>query len=323
MIFGAWALTLNILTIGILSFGFALLLMSLLINLVNRLLLRFEAKTRARLLWCVVALPWFVSLVSVVLIVFPEVFKWQETWLTSTLHLHHTYAFPIYSWHGVSLFLFSTLSFLLLLSKLISASKNTSHIGQLQDFLQPTPLPNGCMLIESDRRHAFTSGILNPKAYITRGLHDLLTETENRVVQQHELAHVKHADPLRKYAFSVLASFFPGRLVIQLNSAFSLALEQLADSVVLKTSHNETLISKTILKVVRLQNIDTPGQSEPLFNCAFTTHPLELRIRYLLSDDKGHAFPHGLVLLSTLTLVLISTFSVDLLHHYFEHLSNH
>ena len=323
MIFGDFGLVLNVLTIAILSFSFTLFVVSLLIVQLNRLLSQFNAKSRSRLLWCIVTLPWVVSFLSVVILVFPELFKWQSAWLTSPLHWHHIYTFSVLSWHGVSLLLFSTLVLLLLLMKSVKAIKIISNFNLLNEFSKPETMPNGCMIIDSKNVSAFTSGLLKPQAYITQGLHDQLSSEESCVVQQHELAHAKYSHPLKKYTFSIFSTFYPNQLGCRLNESYSLALEQTADNAVLALISDVTLISKTIIKVTRLQSFIKTSQQEPVAGCAFTTHPFELRIRYLLNDNKGNSFPYLLVLISAITIASISTFSVDFIHHSFEHLFSH
>ncbi|AGS40126.1 hypothetical protein CYCME_1808 [Cycloclasticus zancles 78-ME] len=323
MILGDWGLALNILTIAILSVCFTVFLMSLFINRLEGLLLRFDASSRSLLLWFIVILPWFVSCACVAVLVFPELFIWKTLPFTSPLHWHHIYTFPLVSWHGATLVLFSFLCLFLMLTKLLKALKITSHLNQLKDFLNPATLPNGCVLIESQEISAFTSGFFRPQAYITRGLCDLLSKEESFIVQQHELAHAKYAHPLKKYIFSLFALFFPQRVENKLNDSYALSLEQLADDTVLKQTLDVTLISKTILRVVRLQGGVRVNQREFIADCAFTAHPSALRIKYLLNDNKGRSFPYLFVFISTLTVLAINSFSVDYIHHSFEHLFSH
>jgi Zn-dependent protease with chaperone function len=323
MIFGHWGLSLNILAIGVLSFCVSILLVALVAALSNDLSTRFEAKSRLRILWCGVALPWLVSISSIGLLIFPELFQLPTTWLTSFVHWHHVYHFPIYSWHGATLILSSSVFCFLFLSKLLKALRTNTQLDKLEYFVTKSRLPDGCFLIESHQLKAFTSGFFHPRSYITTGLRDQLTQQETEVVQQHELAHLKKADPLRKYFFALFASFFPDAIQRYLVETFSLALEQLADDTVLQKINDNTLISKTILKVVRLSKDNNNLHRSPPTHCHFASHPLELRIRYLLSDDKGESFPLILFILFTSLMITISTLSVDLLHHGVEYLLNY
>ena len=321
MIFGGLGLALNITTIVILSCSFTLIITSLIVKYFQSSLSNFNAMSRSRILWCIVILPWFVSALSVVALVFPELFQWKGVW--ASLHWHHIYNFSIFSWHGASLIIFSSFCLLLLLSRLARALKMHSSMNQLNSFSKSDVLSNGCLIIESSEVNAFTSGLFNAKAFITTGLNNRLSNDENTIVQLHELAHVKNSDPLRKYIFSLLASFYPLKISEQLNASFSLAIEQLADSEVLKEIPNAALIAKTLVKVTRLQ-LNSSQIAPPISeNCSFINTPLESRIHYLLNEYKGKSFPYFILIILVFAISSISTLSVDLIHHSFEQLFSH
>ena len=186
-------------------------------------------------------------------------------------------------------------------------------------------LQSGCTLITSESINAFTTGLVNAKAYITSGLNDQLNSQESHVVQLHELAHVTHSDPLKKYVFSLFASFYASKLSDKLNRSYSLALEKLADEAVQKEILDVTLLTKTMIKVSRLQLSEKNDFKFRVLQgeCSFTENPLESRIYYALNERKGSDFP----VLSVFTLVIIiaalSTLSVDLLHHSIEQIFAH
>lgn len=321
MIFGGLGLALNITTIVILSCSFTLIFTSVIMKHFHDSLSNFNATSRSRILWCIVILPWFVSALSIVALVFPELFQWQGVW--ASLHWHHIYNFSIFSWHGASLIIFSSFCVLLLLSRLARTLKMHSSMNQLNSFSKSDVLSNGCLIIESSEVNAFTSGLINAKAFITTGLSTRLNNDENAIVQLHELAHVKSSDPLRKYIFSLFASFYPLKISEQLNASFSLALEQLADSEVLKEIPNEALIAKTLVKVTRVQLNSSQIASVISKNCSSINTPLESRIHYLLNEYKGKSFPYLTFIILVLVISSISTLSVDLIHHSFEQLFSH
>ncbi|MFQ3171812.1 MAG: Zn-dependent protease with chaperone function [Oleispira sp.] len=321
MIFGGLGLALNITTIVILSCSFTLIITSLIVKYFQSSLSNFNAMSRSRILWCIVILPWFVSALSVVALVFPELFQWKGVW--ASLHWHHIYNFTVFSWHGAFLIIFSSFCLLLLLSRLARALKIHSSMNQLNSFSKPDVLSNGCLIIESSEVNAFTSGLLNSKAFITTGLNNRLSSDENTIVQLHELAHVKNSDPLRKYIFSLLASFYPLKISGQLNASFSLAIEQLADSEVLKEIPDVALVAKTLVKVTRLQ-LNSSQIAPPISaNCSFINTPLKSRVHYLLNEYKGKSFPYLTFIILVFAISSISTLSVDLIHHSFEQLFSH
>lgn len=323
MILGGLGLALNVFTIVILSLSFSVSIASLVVVYGARLLPNYHATSRSQLLWSAVFLPWVVSLIVVVILLFPELFGWEAAWLPASLHWHHTYTFPMMSWHGAALLAFSGSCAILMGRKLVTALRVATSIDQLNDFLSPAGSGRGCRVIDSLGVNAFTTGFLRPQAYLTSGLLQRLSDQEIQIVALHELAHAKGFHPLKKYAFSILASFFPVRIEQILNESYSVALEQSADHEALQGCRDASLVSATIVKVARLQCATGAVQPLPVAGVSFNTHPLELRVRYLLNDDKGGAFPLFVVLLSSFSIAAISTVSVDFIHHSFELLFSH
>lgn len=321
MILGYWGLGLNILSIIFVSLSASLIFMSVTIYFISNSLNRFQARSKIGILWCIGILPWVISLFSVVLLVLPELTSNSATWLSNFLHWHHIYQFEILSWHGASIGVFCIVFFSVCLTKIVKAVKANAQLNQLDFFIQNANSKQRLTVIESKESRAFTSGLFSPRSYITSGLSAQLTTEEAAVVAEHELAHARSYDPLRKYGFSLLAAFFPTVIAQQLNSDFSLALEQAADESVLSTMSDETVIAKTLLKVSSLGQ--RPIGSIPLSNCHFSTHPLTLRIEYLLNDNKGQSFPILLLFSFSITVALLNTLSVDLLHHALERLFSH
>jgi len=322
MIWGNWGLTFNILSIVIISLYFSLSLISVVVYLVSNKLNRFTAKARLRLLWCVGLLPWLVSFICVGLQIIPEMSSSNETWLSNFVHWHHIYNFEIFSWHGATLFVFGLIFFSVCFTKLVKVIKANTQLDQLDFFVKSSSSDHGLTVVESQQHQAFTSGFFSPKSYITSGLRDQLTQQELLVIAQHESAHAETRDPLRKFCFSLLAAFFPKHVEQQLNDWFSLALEQIADDSVLGSGNDETVISKTMLKVSGLRSKVT-GAPLSLLNCQFSAHPLNLRIRYLLNDNKGRSFPFAVFFIFAITVTLLSTLSIDLMHHALEKLFVH
>ncbi|MFT7561761.1 MAG: beta-lactamase regulating signal transducer with metallopeptidase domain [Flavobacteriales bacterium] len=321
MILGYWGLSLNILSIIFVSLSASLIFISVTIYFISNSLNRFQANTKIGILWCIGILPWVISLFSVILLMLPELTSNSDSLLSTFVHWHHVYQFEILSWHGASIGVFCIVFFSVCLTKIVKAVKANAQLNQLDFFIQNTNSKQHLTVIESEESRAFTSGLFSPRSYITSGLSTQLTSQEATIVAEHELAHARSYDPLRKYGFSLLAAFFPMSIAQQLNSDFSLALEQAADESVLPTVSDETIIAKTLLKVSSLGQ--RPISSMPLSNCHFSTHPLTLRIEYLLNDNKGQSFPILLFFSFSITLALLSTLSVDLLHHALERLFSH
>lgn len=323
MITGGWGLAFNILTIVILSASFIVLLASLYFGKLETIFLRFDAPSRSLLLWCVVTIPWLVSIASVVVLVFPELFGWNNFLFSSYLHWHHINTFFVMSWHGASLLSFSIFFLLIFFKRLAFAMLISSKINQIEDILKPKMSPGGCFIIESTSIVAFASGLLRPRAYVSSGLYEKLNSKEIFIVEQHELAHANGYHPIKKYLFSVCASFFPTKLSGKLSGLYALALEQRADTSVLRYETDVSLIARTILRVTRLQGVPSPDDDSERIGCGFTTHPTELRIRYLLDSNKGLEFPYFVVFICTITIAIFNILSVDYIHHSFELLFSH
>jgi beta-lactamase regulating signal transducer with metallopeptidase domain len=323
MTFDAFGLTLNVVTIGIISLWIAMVFLSSVglfcLNYFNA----FSAVNRSRLLWVSVVLPWVTAVASVLLLLAPELFELQIGSLSSLIHWHHAYVFHIFSWHGALLLVFSAIFFVVSITKLSRAIRNSLQLSQLDYFSVSEELEDGTLLVGSDTPQAFTAGLLSPRSYITQGLRNSLTVESLAVIQRHELAHKLRKDPLRKFLFSLFASFFPKASGTRLNDAFSLALEQIADQSTISSVHDRTIVSKTILQVARLNNKDQNNTNIPLANCGFTSNALQSRVRYLLDDEPVKPFPITILMVSALTMISLCTLSVDFIHHSVETLFSH
>ena len=323
MIFGTLGLGLNILTIGVLGFCIAVILMSWLMILWRKPLLNYEVNSRLRVLWCAVTIPWLASILAVVLLIYPDLLLLQDSQLATFVHWHHTHAFYAYSWHGASLAAFSVFCVALFVSRILKILKIHAQLNHLNYFVSSSSQVDGCVLVVSDTPQAFTTGLFRSRSYITSGLEQQLTAQEIDIVRQHELAHAQHRDPLRKYVFTLMAAFYPATLQKYFNNTFALSLEQLADQTVLKNGKDKILIASTILKVGRLQNQHLRNNIPSLDECRFSSHPLTLRIHYLLADNKGKYFPLTVLIAVAAVIAILSMLSVDLLHHTIEQLFTH
>jgi len=322
VIWGNLGISLNMLSIFFVSFCLTMILVSGAIPLISSQLHRFTAKAKLGILWSIGLLPWLVGLACVGVLLLSGMGLGSKTWISSFAHWHHLYQFELFSWHGASLVVFCAALFGVYLVKLIAVVKTNTQLQQLKFFMENPSSTQGLYIVESEQLQAFTSGFFRPRSYITRGLLEHLTQQDLSIVAHHELAHAQMRDPLRKLTFALVVAFFPRAITKQLVDVFSLAIEQAADESVLHTVNDETLISKTIVTVSRLSN-PFPTANTQISSCLFAAHPLTLRIRYLLSENKGQSFPILLLFLFAIVLIILSSASVDLLHHAFERLFAH
>jgi Zn-dependent protease with chaperone function len=323
MIQGYMGLVLNMLTAGIVSFVFTLLLICAIARYARNPAVTFNASARRRLLWCLVTLPWVTSIFSIALLVLPELLQQEIHWLFSSAHLHHVYEFDFFSWHGLSLLLFCGFFLLLFSRRLRRAWKTSMDLYQLDYFSEAYSANKAISVLQTDLPLAFTSGFLRPKVYLTTGLVETLTKQERDIIERHELAHVRHFDPLLKYLFSLFAAFFPRTIEDRLNRTMALAIEQNADETVLEQVRDEALISKTILKVVRLCKEHNIRNAPSLVSCQFAGEQLQQRIHYLMHEGNRKRFPLWSFALLTFFLVASGALSVDLFHHLIEQVFSH
>jgi len=323
MIWGYMGLALNLLTVGVISFVVALFIICTLSQYPRRVSVRFNACAKRRLLWGLVTIPWLASFVSIALLILPELTSTLPAWLSSITHFHHAYEFNVRSWHGLSLLLFCCFFLFHFVLKLLHAVRTSIGLYQLDFFSEVYKSNRSIFVLQADIPLAFTSGFLRPRVYVTTGLLGQMTEQECDIVVRHELAHARHLDPLLKYLFSLFAAFFPRAIEYRLNRAMALAMEQSADETVLKQIPDEALISKTILRVIRLCKEHGARHLPALVSCDFIGDQIQQRIHYLINEDKGRSFPVSSFTLLALSLLASSALSVDLLHHTVEKVFTH
>lgn len=243
------------------------------------------------IIWLTVSLPWLISIGCFFLPEQSEYFHW-----------HHSFRFSWQSWHGLSLVL-SVLLSLYLIAKAFIALKNYQQQDHKRRALSLLTLnQNGHF--QHTQAMAFTSGLLQPKVYISTGLAQQLTTQELAMVTLHEQAHVNRYDPLKKWLFLMAASFFPRTVAYQFLNTLELAMEYGADHTVAK-QFDALDFAETLLKVARLMN--SPAAQ------------VQQRLHYLI-DAKAVGFftPLALLLLQFTLPLLAVFFTMDYLHHFFD-----
>jgi len=265
-------------------------------------------------------MPWIVGGISSMLLVMPEYSGMDSFGLTSLAHWHHAGTFHYFSWHALMMVLFCGLLFHVFFRRTLRLRGTFQKIDLLRFYSRQDK--SSYYIVDSDVPHAFTMGLFRPRCYMTTALIKNITERENAIVELHENAHARHFDPLKKWLFAFLSSFFPNTLNREINKAMELAMEQCADEEVLKVVQDRSLIAKTMLKITRL-SLAHASREQLQPSCNFVTQQLDERVRYLLSENKGRAFPIGLLICFSALLILASVFSVDALHHAIEKYFTH
>jgi len=322
MIYDKWALVFNLLTVGALAFVVVNIIVSLIFWSIKSKLQDYAVSTRKSLLWLFVLAPWFIALS--VAFFFSPLFQSASTFvfLTGIAHWHHQDIFNFMSWHGISLLIFIVFSLTIFTKKLMILYHSHHHIRLLREL--GVVKCKQVYIIESSIPTAFTGGLINPVCFVSTGLIEQLATEELDIVIQHELAHVQYSDPLKKWLFSFFAAYFVRNIRQLLLSMMSLSMEQDADSFFVKNQQQSHKVASTLVKFTKLaMNYSIHPQFNSEVFVHFCRHSIELRVLHLLNDKQFKSFPIAGVLIALLLLILISTTSVDSLHHVVETLFTH
>ena len=322
MIYDQWALAFNLLAVGVLAFIVANIFVSVVFWSLKGRLADYAVSTRKSFLWLSVLTPWFIAVC--VTLFFSPLFQYDSTsnWLTDLAHWHHSDIFYFLSWHSISLLIFVGFSLYIFTKKIIVLYHNHQQISLLRRF--GTEKSKQVFIIESPLPTAFTGGMFNPSCFISTGLIEQLGADDIEIILQHELAHVHHYDPMKKWFFSFFSAYFATNIKHLLLSMMSLSMEQDADSFFVKNQQQSNNVASTLIKFTKLAaNYSIHPQYNSEVFVHFCRHSIEQRVLHLLYDKQFKTFPKGGVLIVILLLVLISTTSVDSLHHVIETLFTH
>lgn len=340
------ALWLNLFSQGVLVFFISLVAIAGLWRLVRfrwvaDVIHKGDCESQRWLLWGAVLAPWVITALAVFLLATPRVFI-PEGRLTELLHAHHLYYFSGYSWHTISLLISILLALLLFGRACFSAlqhvrlshrsetlfslsnhrlSQNSSSNSNLS-YRNPcyhnnrgdNPSRSAIRYFDHQLPLAYTAGLLQPRAYISRTLAEHLDTEELTIIQRHEQAHIRRYDPLQKCLYLFFSSFYPGAAGKQLIEHMNIVMEYSADQRVLKM-HNVLKVAETLLKVSRLFRRESRGEEG--LSCHYLTGitQLERRIHYLLAD-KAKAWPLWIALLLQFFIpAVVALLSLDFVHH--------
>lgn len=257
---------------------------------------KFHFAWQSTLLWLMVTLPWLVSIGGLFLSGQYDFFHW-----------HHSFIFSWKSWHGISLVISLLLS-LYLFGKAIYA---LVHYNQ-QDHKRRSLALFTCNA-EGYFKHAqplaFTSGLLQPRVYISTGLAEKLTANELTMVIVHEQAHADRYDPLQKWLFLLLASFYPRVIAHPLIQTMDLSMEVAADQKIIK-QFNVLDVAEALLKIARMMN-STSSQVQHRLHYLLATEALRRKVLTLMT-------PVIILALQLALPFLTVVFAMDFIHHFFD-----
>lgn len=327
MIYGQWALVFNLLTVAVLAFTVANIFVSFIFWTAKDKLQEYAVSTRKSLLWLFVLTPWLIVLI--VTFLFSPFFQagLVFVWLTDLAHWHHPDIFYFLSWHSFSLLVFVGFSGYIVIRKMMVFYQNHHQVNLLRAL--GTKKAEQVYIIESSIPTAFTGGLFKPSCFVSTGLIEQLSSDDIEIIIQHELAHLHYFDPLKKWLFSFFSAYFTPNVRRLLSAMMSLSMEQDADSFFIKNQqhsckHQSYKIASTLIRFTKLAaNYSIHPQYKNELFVHFCRHSLEQRVTHLLNDNQLKPFPISVVLIAILILALISTTSVDSLHHVIETLFTH
>lgn len=321
MILGGAAILLNLLSIMVFSMLLIVVAGSFFLKVKPISLAQYSAPSRRRILWLFVLSPWFVGLFAATLVLFsgsqytpiPEAYDF--------FHWHHPDEFIFNSWHGLSMALAIICAGFLVVREVKRLILHSHHVSLLHELAEPDQ-KNFCYL-DADEPMAFTAGYIKPRCYMTSALRNQLTAEECAIIELHEYGHAQRLDPLKKWLFQLLASFFPSGVSRQMNQMMVLAMEQCADSAVSRVIPDKSLIAMTLLKVRRLVAGPDEKISADRTICHYGLDNISERISYLLSERKQKVFPYFTAFSTILLVLVVCTLSADIFHHTIEYTLSH
>ena len=291
MITGLLGFILNAFSIIVLSAVTVIALISLAFYFRAISLQRFTAESRQIGLWILVCSPWLIGLMSAAIVLLLSTPIVSNSVGNQFVHWHHPTEFALNSWHGYFVSIMLGMAILMALRAGFHVVKSSTTISTLSAMSSLGP--EGIRILETNTAAAFTAGI----------------------IRLHEMAHIKRNDPLKKTLFHLLTTFFPASIAISFNQAMTTAMEQSADAAVANDHHDKAIIAKTLLKVRRLVVQDFTDQFHVPQICHYGLDNIDLRIRYLLADQKGDEAP----MLGFIGLLAIGcALGTDTIHHAIE-----
>jgi hypothetical protein len=116
-------------------------------------------------------------------------------------------------------------------------------------FLSRTAATQLYQVIEGAEPAAWCIGWWRPQVYVTRSMLDTLSAQELKVVLEHEYAHQRRRDNLRRAALAIATVLWPGNRRQRLLNDCQVAAEMACDSAALRVSGDATLVARVITRL--------------------------------------------------------------------------
>ena len=316
MFFDLAAFLLNILSLGTVAFFSGIFASSLLVSANTGLWSFTLAPARKqKLMWLTVSMPWALAIASPVLLalsletIFPK--------LSDMMHWHHSNEFVINSWHIYLTILFILVFSFTFVKSCVLAARHAQTFTHFRTFSDSEGL------LDVREPNAFSAGLINPQTFITKGLATKLDASELKIVQLHELSHVKNRDSLKKLIFGFMSSFFPRSISKRLQHEMAFSMELIADSFVVSSGVSKFDIATTLLKVSKIISTYERGQVEANIQCNFSGNEVKARIENLLTQQPASTITNFSLYGSLILISLFCLLSLDTFHHLVETFFHH
>jgi Zn-dependent protease with chaperone function len=126
-----------------------------------------------------------------------------------------------------------------------------------------SPVPPDLRGVDTDAAFSFTGGLLRSDIYLSRGLRDGLDPTQLAAVLEHERAHVRRRDILRRHAARLGALFHGPATGRGLLAALDLACEEACDEEAATRLGDRARVAQAIVAAARLPRRPPPGLAPP------------------------------------------------------------
>jgi Zn-dependent protease with chaperone function len=132
--------------------------------------------------------------------------------------------------------------------------------------------------------HAFVAGLFRPRVYLSEGLLATYGAADLEVVLEHERAHVRRRDPLRRLLASVTLAFHVPGIASWLSREIVRAQEMAADADAAAAVRDAPRVAEALVRMARLR------LRRPALVTWVDDH-LEARVRVLLEGETGSDGP--------------------------------
>jgi Zn-dependent protease with chaperone function len=168
--------------------------------------------------------------------------------------------------------------------RVIAAQTRTSRVvARWLDGAHPLAVDSGVRTVTfCSRREApplTLVGVHKPRVLISKSTVALLSQDELHIALEHELAHMRSRDNLKKLVFRFCP--FPG--MAKLESAWSQAAELAADDAAVSNLDDAVDLAAALVKLSRL----VPVEAAPVCTVGFVTGSIKARVARLLAWDEA------------------------------------